>query len=72
MPVYDRNNTLQKDEDVEAVCLTIDGKSYTLLVVHNSPAPFLHFYKVDEILVYGEVVLIEKMENQNTIHILKD
>jgi hypothetical protein len=72
MPVYDRNNVLQKDEDVEAVCLSIDDKKYTLLIVHNSPAPLLNFYKVDDLLVHGEVVLIEKMESQNSIHILKD
>ena len=71
-PVYDRDNVLQKDEDVEAVCLSIDDKNYTLLVVHNSPAPAVHFFKVDDVLVHGEVVLIEKNDEINTITIIKE
>ncbi len=51
-PVYDRDNVLQKDEDVEAVCLSIDDKNYTLLVVHTCSAPAVHFFKVDDVLVH--------------------
>lgn len=71
-PVYDRADVLLKDADVEAVNLYIDDKTYTLLVVHNSPAPAAHFFKVNGQIVNGEVVLIEKSENQNSIHIIKD
>ncbi|MEY3499850.1 MAG: hypothetical protein RL308_1519 [Bacteroidota bacterium] len=71
-PVYDRNNVLLSTNDVEAVTINVDGKSYTLVVVHNSPAPAVHFYKVDDILVQGEVVMIEKNNETNTITIIKE
>jgi hypothetical protein len=71
-PVYDRNNVLLSTNDVEAVTINVDGKSYTLVVVHNSPAPAVHFYKVDDILVHGEVVMIEKNNETNTITIIKE
>jgi hypothetical protein len=59
-PVYNRNNIALADKDVEAVTVTFGNKEYTLLVVHNSPAPAAHFYIVKNQMVSGEVVLIEK------------
>ena len=72
IPVYDRADVLLKDTDVEAVNLYLDGKTYTLVIVHNSPAPAANFFKVNGQIVNGEVVLIEKNENQNNIHIIKE
>lgn len=71
-PVYNRSNALLKDEDVEAVTITIDDKEYTLLVVHNSPAPAAHFFIVKDQFVSGEVVLIEKSNGASQIHIIKE
>ena len=71
IPVYDRSNILLKDTDVEAVTLSFDEKEYTLLVVHNSPAPAAHFFKVNGQMVSGEVVLIEKNSNESRIHVIK-
>jgi hypothetical protein len=70
--VYDRNDTLLSDKDVEAVTIEIDGKTYTMLVVHNSPSPAVQFYKVSGIFVQGEVVLIEKNDETSTITIIKE
>jgi hypothetical protein len=71
-PVYDRNNLLQKDKDVEAVTIDVDNKTFTLLIVHNPPAPAAHFYKVDDVLVHGEVVLIQKNDETSSITIVKE
>ena len=71
IPVYDRNDVLLKDEDVEAVTITIDDKEYTMLVVHNSPAPAAHFFKVNNQFVSGEVVLIEKSKGESRIDVIK-
>ncbi|WP_291864845.1 alginate lyase family protein [Maribacter sp.] len=70
--VYTRNNVVLKDEDAEAITITIDEKEYTLLVVHNSSVPAAHFLKVNNQFVSGEVVLIEKSKLENDIHIIKD
>lgn len=71
-PVYNRNNVLLNDEDAEAVTLTIGDTEYTMLVVHDSPAPASHFFKVNNQFVSGEVVLIEKREGVSNIHIIKE
>ncbi|MBJ7882507.1 hypothetical protein [Gelidibacter salicanalis] len=70
-PVYNRNDVLLKDEDVEAVTLTIEDTTYTVVVVHNSPAPAAHFFKVNGQFVSGEVILIEKRNNKTRIHVIK-
>ena len=71
-PVYNRNNVLLNDEDAEAVTITINDTEYTMLVVHNSPAPASHFFKVNNQFVSGEVVLIEKNNGISNIHIIKE
>lgn len=71
-PVYSRRDGLLPDEDVEAVTLEIDAKKYTILVVHNSSSPANHFYKVNNILVQGEVVLIEYNKEGERIHLIKE
>ena len=72
IPVYNREDVLLQDENVEAVNFSINNKEFTLLVVHNSSAPAAYFYKVNNLLVRGEVVLIKKNGNVNTIHIIKE
>ncbi|MFD1616304.1 alginate lyase family protein [Gelatiniphilus marinus] len=72
VPVYNRNNVLLKDTDVEALSVAINDKEYTMLVVHNSPAPASNFFKVNNRLVSGEVVLIEKDKEGSHIHIIKE
>ena len=67
--VYNRNNVLLSDSDVEGVTLFINNTSYTILVVHNSPAPAVQFFKINNQLVSGEVVLIEN--DKNRIHVIK-
>lgn len=67
--VYSRSDTLLLDNEVEAVKISFEDKEYTLVVVHNSPVPAANFYKVDNVLVRGEVILIEK---DKTIHIIKE
>lgn len=71
-PVYNRNDVLLKDEDVEAVTITMDDKEYTMLVVHNSPAPAAHFFKVNGEFVSGEVVLIERSNEESHVHVIKE
>lgn len=70
--VYDRNDVLLSDKDVEAVSLEIDGKTITMLVVHNSSSPAVQFYKVNGVFVQGEVVLIEKNNEKDIITIIKE
>tara|TARA_R110001592_G_scaffold361272_1_gene671571 strand:- start:29843 stop:31990 length:2148 start_codon:yes stop_codon:yes gene_type:complete len=72
IPVYNRNNIALPDSDTEALNLYIDNKRYTVLVVHNSPAPANHFYIVNNQIVTGEVVLIENSKDQNIIRIIKE
>ena len=72
IPVYNRSDVLLSDRDVEAVKINFDDKEYTLVVVHNSPAPAANFYKVNNTLVRGEVILIEKSKDTNEIHIIKE
>lgn len=67
--VYSRSDVLLLDSEVEAVKITFQDKEYTMVVVHNSPVPAANFYKVDNVLVRGEVILIEK---DKTIHIIKE
>ena len=71
-PVYSRRDGLLSDKDVEAVSLEIEGAKYTILVVHNSSSPANHFYKVNNILVQGEVVLIENSNGKTQVHIIKE
>lgn len=71
-PVYNRSNELISDKDAEAVTITIQDVKYTLLVIHNSPTPASNFFKVNELLVQGEVVLIKTEHGKTTVQILKD
>ena len=71
-PVYNRNDVLLSDKDVEAVTVSFDDKEYTLMVVHNSPAPASHFFKVKGQMLSGEVVLIEKTNKKIKRYIIKD
>jgi hypothetical protein len=71
-PVYNRSNDLISDKDAEAISITIQDVKYTLLVIHNSPSPASNFFKVNELLVQGEVVLIKKEHGKTTVQIIKD
>lgn len=70
--VYSRSDVLLLDSEVEAVKFTFENKQYTLVVVHNSPVPAANFYKVDNLLVRGEVVLIERSGIVPFYHIIKE
>lgn len=72
IPVYTRNKIQLSDTDAEAVNLTIDDKIFTILVVHNSPAPANHFFIVNDQIVNGEVALIENNKDKNIITIIKE
>ncbi|MDO5980028.1 alginate lyase family protein [Flavivirga spongiicola] len=71
-PVYNREDELISDTDAEAVSIFYEDKQYTLFIVHNSPSPKTHFFKVNNQLIYGEVVLIEKGINGNKILVIKE
>jgi hypothetical protein len=71
-PVYNRNDVLLKDDEVEAITIRYDDKKYTLVVTHNSPVPAAHFYKVNGTIIHGEVILIENSLSKNEIHIIKE
>ena len=70
--VFNRSDVLLLDKEVEAVKIVIEDKEYTLVVVHNSPVPAANFYKVDNILVRGEVILIEKSKTETILHLIKE
>lgn len=70
-PVYSRGGSLVSSKDAEAVTIYLDDKTFTLFVVHNSSAPANHFYKVNDVFVYGEVVLIETHNNKSKSYIIK-
>ena len=72
VPVYNREGILLKDENVEAVNFSINNTDYSVMVVHNSTAPGTHFYKVNNLLLTGEVVLIEKKGTATIHHIIKE
>lgn len=71
IPVFSRNDVLLSDKDVEAVNIYLKDKKYTLLVVHNSPAPASNFFKVNNMIVQGEVVFIEKNKKGTNVQIIK-
>ena len=71
-PVYSRKNVLLTDKEVEAVTITIDKTQYTIVVVHNPSSPANHFYKVNNIFVSGEVVLIKKTKKATNLFLIKD
>ncbi|MEN8188167.1 MAG: hypothetical protein ABFR05_13655, partial [Bacteroidota bacterium] len=60
IPVYNRKNELLTDKDAEAVTLQLKNKEYTLFVAYNSPYIANHFFKVNDFIIHGEVVLLEK------------
>lgn len=70
--VYSRSDVLLEDSEVEAITVNFDDKEYTLVIVHNSPVPAANFYKVDNTLVRGEIILIEKSNMKTQIHIIKE
>lgn len=70
--VYDRNDILLNDAVAEAVTIISEEKKFTLLVVHQSPAPATHFFKVDDQFLSGEVVLVETNNGGSQIHIIKE
>ena len=72
IPVYNRSDILLSDKEVEAIKINFADKEYTLVVVHNSPVPAANFYKVNNTLVRGEVILIEKNNMKTQIHIIKE
>lgn len=72
IPVHNRNDVLLSDTDVEAVNLYIDDRTYTFIVVHNSPVPAAHFFKVNGQIVYGEVILIYNNDKKNKVTIIKE
>jgi len=71
IPVYSRRDVLIPSENAEAIALEINDKKYVVVVVHQQTSPANTFYKVDGILVRGEVILIEKHPTNNTITIIK-
>jgi hypothetical protein len=72
IPVYNRSDILLLDSEAEAIKITSNDVEYTLLVVHNSPVPAANFFKVNNILVRGEVILIEKNKKETTTYIIKE
>jgi hypothetical protein len=70
--VYTRSNALLSDKDAEAVTITVGNKTYTLLVVYNSPDITTHFFKINDTIVHGEIVLIEKEGDVENVHVIKD
>ncbi len=62
------------EKDAEAITIHLTDYEYTLLVVHNSPAPAANFFTVNEHILRGEVVLIEKNKSskEEKIYILKE
>ena len=71
IPVYSRRDVRIPSENAEAIEFTINEKRYQLLIIHQQTSPANTFYKVDGIMVRGEVILIEKTGNQNSISIIK-
>lgn len=72
IPVYNRTKKLLPDEVAEALNIVIDDKTYTIFVDHNSAVPADHFFIVNDQIVSGEVVLIEKNIGKSKINIIKD
>ncbi|ALJ06119.1 hypothetical protein APS56_13705 [Pseudalgibacter alginicilyticus] len=70
-PVYNRNNKLLSDTDVEALNIYVDDVIYTILVVNNPQFIGAPFIVVNNLIVAGEVVLIENRNGKNKIKIIK-
>ncbi len=71
IPVYTREGNLLSDNEAEAVGITINNTDYTLLVTYKSSKLSNHFFKINDELVHGEIVLMEKNKTEKTIHVIK-
>lgn len=70
-PVYDRQDKLLTNKDVEAITLFLDKKEYTLVVNYKSAAIANHFFKVNNSIVHGEIILIEKEAEKTKVYVIK-
>ena len=72
VPVYSRNDVLISEKDAEAIHLKCNNKEYTIMLVHNSPVPAAHFYKVNQEIVSGEFVVVETDMGEVKKYIIKE
>lgn len=72
VPVYTIKGVLFTDKDAEAVRITLDKKEYIFMVAYNSPQINNHFFKLDDQIVRGEIILIEKENGKTKTHIIKE
>lgn len=71
VPVYNRNDDLLSDREVEAVNLYLRDTTYTFLVSYDLPLHANHFFKVNGEIVSSGVVLIKKSKEDMKIYIIK-
>jgi len=69
--VYNREGELLDDKDVEALQISTNKSEYIVLVAYKTPLIENYFFIVDDIMVQGEVVIIENTNGQNKIHVIK-
>jgi hypothetical protein len=60
LEILDRNNKKYKDEVAEAIKIRYDLKEFIVLVVYKLDKPSVPFYKIDDEIVRGKIVLLEK------------
>lgn len=72
IPVYDRGDIKLATTVAEAVEVAYNGKEYIVLVVNNPQGSITPFYKVNGVIVAGDVVVLEKQGERYVRHVLMD
>lgn len=72
VPVFDRNDIKLDDTVVEAVEIKYGDKEFVVMVVNNNQSPKNPFYKVKDLFVTGEVVLLERVNGSYIPHTIKE
>ncbi|UGU18218.1 heparinase II/III family protein [Sinomicrobium kalidii] len=71
IPVYNRQDKVVADNEAEAVKITFSGKEYILVVSHKASNNLNPFLLVEGQVLSGEVILVEREEDTQTIHLIK-
>ncbi|WP_417359619.1 alginate lyase family protein [Galbibacter sp.] len=71
IPILNRNGRKLADNEAEAVRLKVNEKEYILLVSHDIANRLSTHKIVDDQIVTGEVVLIERVDGEQKIKVLK-
>ncbi|ETN95110.1 alginate lyase family protein [Zhouia amylolytica] len=71
IPVFNRGGKELPDNQAEAIKLNIDDKEYIIMVSHDISKSLVSHKIVDDQVLIGEVVMIERINGKQNIKVLK-